>query len=466
MTTSSAATVSKSLASKACFLAILAGPIASANDRHQMAPGSIRAIPTSGVTLDNPFAVAVDRSGNIYIADTLNNVVREVNAAGEVSTVAGNGKAKYSGDHGPATSASLNHPGGIAVDEVGNLYINDENNFAVRKVNTNHVISTIAGTGKSGYSGDGGPATKAQIAGALGVAVDRAGNVYLADTGNCVIRKVNTKGIISTVVGNGAAAYFGDGGPAMLASLRYPTDVALDAAGNLYIADYFNGRVRKVSTYQFISTVAGNGEQAYSGDNMPATAASLHGPVRVALDSAGNLYVETDGDGRIRQVNSHQIINTIAGNGTYGDSGDGGPATLASLKAPYGMAIDKRDTLYVADTGNSRVRAVTALGFPIKVPLPNSAPGPTLFNDANVGSFSSGNGVADWHFSLSTTAKVTFHFVSEHVAITYLRQAGKPNKAIDNSSILTLSPGNYYVESSVAERATIAPRSDVAAVSN
>src|ERR1039457_4010421 len=192
-------TVSKFLIRKACILAILACSVAPAADRHQLPQGSITAIPTGGVALNNPLAVAVDRWGNLFIADTLNDVIREVDVDGKVSRVAGNGREKYSGDHGPATSASLNHPGGIAVDAAGNLYINDENNFAIRKVNTNQVISTVAGNGTSGYSGDGGPATKAQIAGALGVAVDAAGNIYIADTGNCVIRKVNRKGVISTV---------------------------------------------------------------------------------------------------------------------------------------------------------------------------------------------------------------------------------------------------------------------------
>jgi len=357
--------------------------MATAADRHAVSQGPITTVPTNGITLNGPLAVAVDRSGNLFIADTGNNLIREVDAAGRVSTVAGNGRAKYSGDHGPATAASLNHPGGIAVDASGNLYINDENNFVVRKINKSQVITTVVGTGKSGYSGDGGPATKAQIAGALGITVDASGNLYIADTGNCVIRKVNKKGIISTVVGDGAAAYFGDGGPAKLASLRYPTDVALDAAGNLYIADYFSGAVRKVDRFQFISTVAGTGAQDYSGDTLRARTASLHGPVRVALDSAGNLYIETDGDGRIRQINSQDIINTVAGNGSYGDGGDQGPATKASFKAPYGMAIDSRDTLYVADTGNNRVRMVRRVNSPIRVPAPTpTAPPEAATSDA------------------------------------------------------------------------------------
>jgi sugar lactone lactonase YvrE len=449
----------------AFLLAILACSITLAADRRQMTPGLINAVPTNGVTLNNPFAVAADKWGNLYIADTLNNVVREVDSSGMIRTVAGNGRAKYTGDHGPAASASLNHPAGIAVDAAGNLYISDEGNFVVRKVNANRVITTVAGNGTSGYSGDGGPATKAQLAGAWGIAVDRAGNIYIADTSNCVIRKVDTKGKIITVAGNGAAAYRGDGGPATLASLRYPTDVALDAAGNLYIADYFNGYVRMMNTYRIISTVAGNGVQAYNGDNVPAKVASLHGPVRVALDSAGNLYIATDGDGRIRQVNTNHMLNTIAGNGIYGDSGDAGPATSASFKAPYGMAIDGKDNLYIADTGNNRIRMVAGVGFPIKVPLSHSSPGPALVNDANVGTFSSGSGISDWYFSLPTTSTVTFHFAGRQASDTYLHRVGKAGGMMRNPGTLSLAPGSYFLESDGTERATVAPHQDSASPS-
>jgi sugar lactone lactonase YvrE len=446
----------------AFLVALLACSIASAADRRQLAPGLITTVPTNGVALNSPFAIAVDKWGNLYIADTLNNVVREVDSNGTISTVAGNGKAKYAGDHGPATSASLSHPVGVAVDAAGNLYISDEGNFVVRKVNADRVITTVAGNGTSGYSGDGGHATKAQIAGALGIAVDRAGDIYIADTGNCVIRKVDSKGKISTVAGDGQAAYGGDGGPATLASLRYPTDVTLDSAGNLYIADYFNGYVRMVDSFHIISTIAGNGAQAYSGDNARAKLASLHGPVRVALDSAGNLYIETDGDGRIRQLNTKYMLNTVAGNGTYGEGGDGGPATSASLKAPYGMAIDAKDNLYIADTGNNRIRMVAGVGFPIKVPLSNSGPGPALVDDADVGTFSSGSGVSDWYFSVATSSTVTFHFAGAQTADTYLHQVGKASDVIHNPGTLLLSPGHYYLESKVAVRATVAPHSTAA----
>ncbi|MGH9521875.1 MAG: hypothetical protein ACRD3E_05030 [Terriglobales bacterium] len=423
--------------------------------------GLIRSVPIEGATLNGPMAIAVARSGDIFVADTLNNVIREIDPNGNATTVAGDGRARYSGDGGPATLASLNHPAGIAVDAKGNLYINDENNFVVRRVGANQVITTIVGTGKAGYSGDGGPAIKAQIAGAIGLTVDPEGNLYIADTGNCVIRKVNRKGIITTVVGNGAAAYGGDGGPALLASLRYPTDVALAPDGDLYIADYFSAAVRKVNGAHFITTVAGNGIQGYSGDAGPARQASLHGPVRVVLDSGGNLYIETDGDGRVRQVNPDGIIHTIAGNGKLGLSGDGGPAALASLHAPYGMAIDKRDTLYLADTGNNRVRVINGVAVPIKMPLSHAAPGPKLVDDIEIGTFNSGTGIADWFFELPTDAIVAFHFAGGRRSDMRLYRVGKPFKSVENPESLALESGTYYLESHSAVRATVVPQSDV-----
>jgi hypothetical protein len=428
---------------------------------HSLSQGLISSLPIEGATLNGPMAVTVGRSGEVFIADTLNNVIREIDSNGKLTTVAGDGRAKYSGDGGPAALASLNHPSGVAVDARGNLYINDENNFVVRRVGTNQVITTIVGTGKAGYSGDGGPAAKAQIAGAIGLTVDREGNLYIADTGNCVIRKVNRKGIITTVVGNGAAAYGGDGGPALLASLRYPTDVAFGPDGDLYIADYFSAAVRKVNSAQFITTVAGNGTQGYSGDAGSARQASLHGPVRVVLDGGGNLYIETDGDGRVRQVNTDGIIHTIAGNGKLGFSGDGGPAALASLHGPYGMAIDRRDTLYLADTGNNRVRVINGVAFPIKVPLSTVSPGPKLVDDIEVGTFNSGTGIADWFFELPTDATVSFRYAGGGTPDMRLYRVGKPFKSVQSPDSLALEAGTYYLESHSAVRATVVPQSDV-----
>jgi len=303
--------------------------------------------------LDGPYGVAVDSIGNLYIADTANSRIRKV-SGGVITTVAGNGTCCFSGDNGPATSAQLGYPGGVAVDTAGNLYIADRDNNRIRKV-SNGVMTTVAGSGAFGFSGDNGPATAAQLHWPEGVAVDSLGNLYIADTISYRVRKVSN-GVITTVAGNGIQGHSGDNGPATSAQLYYPSGVAVDSAGNLYIADYNNSRIRKVSN-GVISTVAGNGTWGYSGDNGPATSAQLYYPRGVAVDSAGNLYI-ADASNRIRKV-SNGVITTVAGNGTQGYSGDNGPATRAELYSPYGVAVDAAGSLYVADTFNSRIRRIS-----------------------------------------------------------------------------------------------------------
>src|SRR5271157_2356151 len=308
--------------------------------------------PATGASLNHPLGVAVDSVGNLYIADSDNERIRKV-SGGTITTVAGNGTSGYSGDGGPATSASLWGPSGVAVDSAGNLYIGDMVNNRIRKV-SGGTITTVAGNGTSGHSGDGGPATSASLYYPWGVAVDLAGNLYIADTYNAVIRKVSG-GTITTVAGGGNGQ-LGDGGPATSASLNYPTGVALDSAGNLYIADADTQRIRKVSGGT-ITTVAGNGTYGFSGDGGPATSASLGGPRGVAVDSAGNLYMAELYNMRIRQV-SGGTIKTFAGNGAFRYSGDGGPAASASLNYPTGVALDSAGNLYIADSSNNRIRGV------------------------------------------------------------------------------------------------------------
>jgi hypothetical protein len=251
-----------------------------------------------------------------------------------IDTVAGNGSWGYSGDGGPATEAMLSYPRGVAVDASGNIYIADLYNHRIRKVDTSGIITTVAGNGDEGYSGDGGPATEAMLDFPFGVAVDASGNIYIGDTHNYRIRKVDTSGIITTVAGNGAWGYSGDGGPATEAMLDFPCDVAVDASGNLYIGDVYNQRIRKVDTSGIINTVAGNGSWGYSGDGGPATEAQLHGPFGVTVDASGNLYIADYDNQRIRKVDTSGIITTVAGNGSRGYSGDGGPATDAMLNHP------------------------------------------------------------------------------------------------------------------------------------
>ena len=304
--------------------------------------------PAASAYLNDPVAVAVDSAGNLYLPDY--NRVRKV-SNGVITTVAGNGTQGFSGDNGPATSAQLALPTGVAVDSAGNLYIADTNNNRIRKV-SNGAITTVAGNGTPGFSGDNGPATSAQLYFPIGVAVDSAGNLYFADPSN--IRKVSN-GVIATVAGNGTPGFSGDNGPATSAQLNDPWGIAADSAGDLYIADSSNYRIRKV-TNGVITTVTGGGSSI--GDNGPATSAQLNWPAGVAVDTVGNLYIADTDNNRIRKV-SGGVITTVAGNGTPGFSGDNGPATSAQLNHPFGVAVDSAGSLYIADDYNDRIRKVS-----------------------------------------------------------------------------------------------------------
>jgi sugar lactone lactonase YvrE len=301
--------------------------------------------------------VAVDSAGNLYIADVGNHRIRKVNTAGIILTVAGNGSAGFSGDGGPATSAQLNQPRCVALDEVGDLYIGDSVNNRIRKVNTAGIIITVAGNGSGGCSGDGGPATSAQLGYPDGVAFDNAGNLYFVDR-NFRIRKVDIIGTITTVAGNGNIGDSGDGGPALSAQLYYPSGVAVDTAGNIYFATTMAARIRKIDKAGTITTVAGKGLAGYSGDGGVATSAQLSGPLDVAVDSAGNLYIADSGNCRIRKVSTSGTITTFAGGNS--SLGDGGPATAAELNLPCGVAVDAAGNLYIADYNNHRIRKVSA----------------------------------------------------------------------------------------------------------
>jgi hypothetical protein len=320
--------------------------------------------PATDARLYRPQGVAVDASGNVFIADSRNNLVREVNAqTGIITTIAGSagGPGGDSGDGGPATSAELSNPTGVAVDASGNLFIADSGNNVVREVNAQTgIITTVAGDGTPGYSGDGGPATSAQLNGPLGVALDASGNLFIADDDNNAIREVNAQtGDITTVAGNGDWGSSGEGGPATSAELSDPTGVAVDASGNLFIANPGDNTVREVSAQTGDMTiVAGSGT---GGDGGPATSASLNDPFGVTVDASGNVFIADSGDRLIREVNaSTGIITTVAGDGTPGYSGDGGPATSAELSFPAGVAVDAHGNVFIADYGNNAVREVTS----------------------------------------------------------------------------------------------------------
>jgi uncharacterized protein (TIGR03437 family) len=311
--------------------------------------------PATKAQLNFPSGGAMDSSGNIYIADSLNHRIRKV-SSGTISTIGGNGVLSYSGDGGPATSAQLNTPEAVAVDTSGNFYIADTLNNAVRKVTAAGNISTIAGNGTQGSSGDGGAATAAELSRPQGIAVDSSGNVYVADTQNARVRKISG-GTITTVAGSGTPGYGGDGGPATAAQLNVPVGIAVDTAGNLYIADFTNNRVRKVSGGT-ITTVAGSGLPGYSGDGGPAASAQLNGPTDVAVDSNGNLFITDLNNDVVREVSGGNIM-TVAGSGLPGVGGDGGPATSALVGNPRGIAVDASDNLYIA-SGSATVRKVYA----------------------------------------------------------------------------------------------------------
>jgi sugar lactone lactonase YvrE len=349
--------------------------------------------PATSAKLYSPFAVAVDAAGNLYIADTNNERIRKVTAAtGVITTVAGNGTAGYvpAQDGGPATSAEIYGPEGVAVDGAGNIYIADSNNNRVRKVTAaTGTIATVAGTGTAGYlaSQDGGLASLAELNQPGGVAVDGGGNLYIADSVNNRVRKViAATGVITTIAGNGTAIYMAsqDGGPATSAGVNYPIGLALDSAGNLYIADYQNNRIREVfAATGNIATVAGSGA-SYSpthGDGGLATSAQLVYPYGVAVDSGGDIYIADTSDSLIRKVTAATgIISTVAGNNNtcYPNTavcGDGSPATVASAsftyQGPTGLGVDGQGNLYVADINGNRIRKVSVkdgVSFPTATP--------------------------------------------------------------------------------------------------
>jgi uncharacterized protein (TIGR03437 family) len=321
--------------------------------------------PATSAQLFAPHAAAVDLNGNLFIADTSNNVVREVTSKGVITTIAGTGTAGSSGDNGPATAAQLNLPLGVAVDVSGNVFVADSANARVRKI-SNGTITAYAGNGTPGYSGNGGSATAATLNTPVGLAVDKSGNLYIADQGNNVVRMVSAAGIITTFAGNGTQGYSGNGGPAASAQLNGPQGVTVDSSGNVYIADTLNSVIREVTPNGIIQTIAGTGIAGYSGDGGLATAAQLGSPTSVGVDAAGNLFI-TDSGTRIRKIFVSGIINTIAGTGSLGYTGDNGPATSATMHGATGLAVNAVGNVFIPDNFNNAVRQLTFTGSNLSI---------------------------------------------------------------------------------------------------
>jgi hypothetical protein len=347
--------------------------------------------------------MTIDASGNLYIADQNNHSIRKINTSGIISSIAGNGIWGFTGDGGPATAAQLNLPSDVAFDGLGNLYITDNANGRIRMINTSGIINTVAGNGTSGYTGDGGQATSAQFNGIYGITLDASGNIYVADAGNFCVRMINTSGIINTVAGNGTSGFSGDGGQATAAQLRNARGVAIDATGNLYIADGVNNCIRMVNSAGIINTVVGNGTAAYSGDGGQATAAELNTPMDLIFDATGNMYIADAHNNCIRVVNTSGIITTIAGNGSQGFSGDGGQATAATFHSTDDVVLDGVGNIYITDYFNQRIRQVN-------VPLTVSVNSATLCAGSTATLSASGATTYSWtpvtNLNTTTSASV------------------------------------------------------------
>jgi len=314
--------------------------------------------PATDANLGGPYGVAIDAMGNLFIADHENSRVRKVTPAGIITTEVGNGLDGETGDGGPATNALIGAPIGVAFDPTGNLYIASvADSNRIRKISTAGIITTIAGGVSNVYGGDGGPATAAGFRSVYDVITDNRGNIYISDLQDSRVRKIDAAGIISTYAGTGTAGYNGDNIAATVAQINFPKGLAVDDTGNLYVCDYLNRRVRKIDTFGIITTIAGNGINAFAGDGTPATAASLTYPAGVATDHAGNIYIA---DGlRVREIDTAGIINTIAGcGGIVANYGDGGPATAAEFVQTAGIKVGADGSIYIADYVAVRVRKI------------------------------------------------------------------------------------------------------------
>jgi uncharacterized protein (TIGR03437 family) len=402
--------------------------------------------PATAASLNLPRGLAINLAGGVYISDTGNSRVRMVSPAGIISTVAGNGAYGATGDGGQATSASFSDVTDVALDAAGNLYIADASNHRIRKVTPGGIVTTVAGTGVQGFSGDGEPAINATLNRPISLALDAAGNnLYICDSSNHNIRRVSlASGIIATYAGNGMPAYSGDGGVATAASLNFPLGVATDIYGNLYIADSGNNRVRRVSPGGMIVTVAGSSMANFAGDGAAATAALLNIPSDVAVDSLGDLFIADSGNNRVRKVDGPTgIIGTIAGGANDGFSGDAGPAVNSLLSFPWKLATDPAGAVYIADRVNNRIRKISAYGKGLADSTVN-APLPLPTTVANVGVI-----VKD---AAGSTREAQLYFISAG-QINYV----VPDQTSVGTAMVTMTKDGQTVGSGAIQVAAVAP---------
>lgn len=351
----------------------LAIGLAAGSSRALAQGGPVNNVQATAAPLAGPAQIAYDAAGNLYIADLNDSIIRKIDLAGIVTTVAGTGEQGFAGDGGLATSALLDSPAGVAVDTAGNIYIADTHNQRVRKV-SGGTITTIAGTGVTGFSGDGGPAASAQLSNPTALALDSSGNLYIADTDNHRIRRISGT-TITTVAGNGEQAFSGDGAAATAAGIDSPNGVAVDAWGRIYIGDTHNQRVRVVDASGMISTLAGNGSKAYGGDGGVATGASLARPRGLSVDAQGNIYLADSDNHRIRLIANSGSITTVAGNGSQWFAGDGNPAVNAMLDTPRAPAAQAPGVFALSDTNNRLIRGVGLDGVIYTIAGKNSGSG-------------------------------------------------------------------------------------------
>ena len=320
---------------------------------------TLEEIPATEARIERPTAVALDSEGNLYIADEQNGLVRMVTVDGLLITVMGTESSAPQTGERAAVLTNLSSAYGIATDQEDNLYVLSRGHSKIFKVGEDQVARRIVGNGQQGFGGDGGPALDAQVNFPNHLVADAAGNLFIADTGNHRIRKVSTDGVITTVAGTGTAGFSGDGRPATDAQLGAPSAIAIDAAGNLFIGDFINHRIRKVSPDGIITSIAGTGEAGYNGDGKPALECQIGEPCGVAVDRSGFVYIGDQLNNRIRAVSPAGIMHTVAGTGIRGHTGDGGPAETAQISNPDIIALDRDGNLYLPDHLNCVVRKLT-----------------------------------------------------------------------------------------------------------